>query len=170
MYTWHREFMTDEDRSRFSAMRKASLLSKLKRLFIASKDDGNVGSVDVYEIFVEECSIFRDFSDELPLYILDIGDRYVILFGQWLYDPFVIEVGDEVFDGWDSAGSFFETFTIRFLTESGQVLRLTPKGAVFSPTKKLSFPVKFKRLGECQVMDKKDSDILKSLRAADLIF
>ena len=125
--------------------------------------------VDLFEVSVEKCFILRDFNEDQPLYILDLGGTILILFGQWMFDPHTLIASKGVFDKWDCDKSFFATFSIRALLDSGTIFTLQVHGANFVKATHLTVDVRFKRLRECELFPGSSESLIDDLRRNGLI-
>ena len=125
--------------------------------------------LDVYEVSVINCFIPLDFNEELPLYILDTGKAVMILFGQWLYDPSVMNCSKVIFDNWDCERAFFADFDIRCSAKSGEAFQFSVQKSTFIEARRLSDRLQFKSLRECQVIPRGSETLLVDLEKTGLI-
>jgi len=125
--------------------------------------------IDVYQVSVKNCFIPLDFNEELPLYLLDVGDKILILFGQWLYDPHMLIVPDSIFENWDNNGSFFGKFSLSCSVMRGIVLSLTVEGSSYIPAQRLSHRLKFKKLHELQLINRSGQTLIDDLRGSGIV-
>jgi hypothetical protein len=121
-------------------------------------------------ISVKECFIPLDFNEELPLYFLDIGKFILVLFGQWFSDPHTLIASKEMFTGWSDQTFFTQVFSLDFNKKSGKVSKLEIKDTGFIQAQRLHYPIKLRRLSECELIQKHSEDIIQNLRNAGLIF
>jgi hypothetical protein len=127
------------------------------------------GSVDVYDVSVLRCFIPPDFSEELPLYLLDLGGMILVLFGQWVFDPHTLIAQRDIFDAWNSNKSFFSNFSMRCHRSSGTVLQLTVGGSEFVEARRMPSAVRFKHLREYQLVTGNGATLITDLEKAGLI-
>jgi len=99
-------------------------------------------TVDVYSVVVERCFIPPEFNEEHPLYILDVGETLLILFGPRLYDPHTLLVPAQVFDTWIPDKNFFADFSMRCYGEGGVVFEAKIEGDCFVRAEQLDFRFK----------------------------
>jgi hypothetical protein len=141
----------------------------LRRTKHEQVDDVRWSLLDVYEVSVASCFIPSDFSEEMPLYILDTAGAIMILYGQWIYDPHVMICSKAVFDSWHCERAFFVAFNIRCSEESGEVFQLSVQNSAFVETRRLSSRLQFKKLRECQVIPGVGETLVTDLEKAGLI-
>ena len=124
---------------------------------------------DVYEVAVERCFIPIDFNEEFPLYLLDLGGKLLILFGQWLFDPHTLIVPANIFESWICDQNFFSRFSLRCFSETGSAFELKVEGRSFIPAERLPIPLRFKSLRECQLLLGQGETLIHDLQNANLI-
>jgi hypothetical protein len=125
--------------------------------------------VEVCEISVEKCFVLLDFNEEHPLYFLDVGGMILILFGQWLFDPNTLVAPDDVFDRWVCDENFFAQFSLRFSSDQGVAFELKVESPALVPAERLSHPVRFKSLRECQLIAGSSQSLVRDLEDAQVI-
>jgi len=123
---------------------------------------------DVLVCSVRQAWIPAEASEEIPIYVLDTGERVLCLAGQWLYDPHTTVCSEELSDRWKMEQEFFRSIELRAILAEGIVLRLRPLEAEFLPVQKLA-PVKWKQLRECELASASADGVLDALRGAQLI-
>lgn len=121
------------------------------------------------QIAVQKCFILMDFNEEYPLYILDVGQELLVVFGQWIFDPHTLITSTATFKAWHCDQAFFAQFALTYNQDTGQVFKLTTENASFIQAQRFSHPLRFKRLSECQFIKKQSSDLKRNLQDAGLL-
>ncbi|MDD4892025.1 MAG: hypothetical protein PHU85_19055 [Phycisphaerae bacterium] len=148
VFTPSRETMTAADIARVSRMGRRFHMPACADGSVLDGRRGNAeNSLEVCSVSVEECYILPRFDEERPLYLLDVGGLILILFGQWLYDPTIVDVPEQVLDRWQCSANFFRKFTIRWSEVMGVVFHLTVEDDSFIAAQPLA--VEFNKLREC---------------------
>ncbi len=111
-----------------------------------------------------ECQVIRgytlsEFNEELPLYLLDVGEFVLRLFGQWLYDPHVLVADDTIFSEWAPEQMFFQHFQLRCAATTATVLELKVLNRKFIQCQKLTKHVQFKEMSDYLLINKTDECI-----------
>lgn len=153
-----------EEKSRLEQVKKRGILSRM--LGQKTESGPSEDFVDVYQITVEKCFILPDFNDEYPLYLIDTGGTLLILFGQWIYDLIVPE---STFEKWKSDESFFQKLRLRCSTKHGIAFGLEAEGEFFVPVQRLTDPIRFTKLSECQFIPRSGKTLQDDLRKAGLV-
>lgn len=169
MLKYHLESTSRADALRLEAWKRNQGFQSLRRALGFDSDFVVPEGVVVCEVSAEKCFVAQGFNDELPLYIFDEREYILILFGQWLYDPHVLTVSDQIFDRWDNEHEFFSTFTLRFSKDMGVALELEIYGQSFTKTEYLPFEPKFRKLLECQLIHKTEGSLIIDLRNAGVV-
>jgi hypothetical protein len=136
--------------------------------------NGRAGSealaiMNVYHATVRECFIPHDFNEEHPLYLLEVEDAILILFGQWMYDPHTPIAPEGVFESWNCNRFFFEKFTLKGFVERGTMSQLAVEGSCFVEARKLPPDIKFTKLREFQFVKGRGATLIGDLQNAGLI-
>jgi hypothetical protein len=164
MFRHSQEPITDQEAER---------LKQARRFPIFGKDDTHYDkeerTVDVYQVSVFQCFIPKDFNEELPLYLLDLGGMLLVLFGQWVYDPYTLVARKELFDVWNCDGAFFRNFSLRCLADRGKVFQLVVRGTDFVAAQRITPVLNFKRLSECQLIVGHGATLIHDLAKGGLI-
>lgn len=155
----------EAERLRFERIQDGSWIN---RVFGRSRegltDDRSPPLVEICEVSVNECFVSYNFNEEFPLYIFPLDGYILIIFGQWLYDPNVTIIPEDIFEKWNCNRSFFSSFEVRFHENSGMVLALRINGDSFCPVKPLPHDIKFKTLRECQILSGNSNTLIHDMQ------
>jgi hypothetical protein len=146
---------------------KSDEIARLNR--ITKRQDLSRDFVDCYQISVEKCFIPINFNEELPLYLLDLGEEILILFGQWLFDPHTTVMSADIFESWKCEQGFFTSFSMRCSLTNGNVFEMSVREALFTKTQRLNQPLKFQYLHEMQLIRGSGKTLVADLQSAGLI-
>ena len=127
------------------------------------------GFVDVYKVSALECFIPSKFNEEMPFYLLNLGETWLALFGQWVFDPHTLSAPKATLDEWQCEQGFFKDFSLRCLARRGVVLHLSVTGTEILPARRLPPSVKFSRLLECQSVPRRNATLIEDLMQAGLV-
>lgn len=168
MYTPHYEDPTRKEAHRLAAISRGTGLWAKVTSGAKSNLPGDL-PVTVFEVRVERCFTPKIFNEELPLYILDIGNGSImLLFGQWVFDPHTLIAADDLTDNWDATTSFFKEFIIRAHMESGTVLELSPTSPAVINAEVIEQPLRFQSLKEIQILKGFSTTILQDLAQSEI--
>lgn len=163
--------MDDPEVARLERMRRPTLLERVLRRRQPDLDaDYARREVEEYRVSVKKCLVPEGLGEEHPMFFLDVGQNtIVILYGECLYDPNVIEVSEALFESWRSSEEFYSKFSLRRAPASGVVFRLRPEGSSFVPAVTLPGKLRFLRMQESLVIPGNSEMLLKALEQAGII-
>jgi hypothetical protein len=124
--------------------------------------------VEVCDAVVEACFVPYDFNEALPLYILDLGGRIAVLFGQWLSDPHTLVVEEKHFENWKQ-NSFFRGISVRSLRATGLALQCRITDTELIQATRLPAALTFLRLQECEFIESSEMSVVQALNSAGLV-
>jgi hypothetical protein len=163
--------MTDDEITRMRGLRRRG--NWIRNIFRRHRDgeqrDPREDQLDVYHVAVERCFVPDGFSDEMPLYVLALGDVILILFGQWMYDPHVVIASNQACDKWSRADAFFKNFSLRWSAQDGVVFELKLNDESFVPCERLPSSLSFTIAKECQAICGRGETVMDDLEKAGLI-
>ena len=168
MFYRSQEPISATERKRVEVLRSIPLLSRLLGGGKVSRN-GASDLLDVCRVSVEKCFIPADFNNEHPLYLLDLGDAALVLFGQWVFDPHSLIAPEEMFERWNCETAFFADFSLRYLAPEGKILQLVVEGDSLLEAERLPTVVRFKRLNECELLVGGGSSMIERLEKGGLI-
>jgi len=163
VFELRREPLSESEREQLH--RRGRLLFRSNRFPRAVLD---TMQADVLVCSVRQAWIPTEATEEIPMYVLDTGERVLCLTGEWLYDPNTTVCSEELHDRWDMDAEFFRAIELRAILAEGVVLRMRPLEAEFLPVEKLP-PVKWKQLRDCELAGSSLNGVLAGLSEARLI-
>jgi hypothetical protein len=168
MLTINKDLMTSQEAARMASSWTARLPGRLlRRSRSAPPTEPQLATV--YRASVEQCFVLPDFNEELPLYVLDLGGTILVLFGQWLFDPNVTVLSDQICKSWNWRESFFSAFTIRWSETTGTVFELKVENESYVRAQYLPSNIKFTTLKECQAVRGQLRTLASDLQKAGMI-
>ncbi|HWB60630.1 MAG TPA: hypothetical protein VG733_14140 [Chthoniobacteraceae bacterium] len=128
-------------------------------------------------MLVEECTVTanRCFVPEkkiiagFDLYLLDVDGMILLLFGEWMFDPYALIVDEESFERWDPKEAFFKNFTVRYLAENGNVLNLRVHDGSLIKAEPLPCILDSDGVCECRLFPGSATTVLDDMAKAGLI-
>lgn len=126
-------------------------------------------SIATYLASVSSCWKPATFPQEHTMCVLDTDDHYLALFGEWMYDPYVIQMPDTDFELWNPGVAFCSQLAIAFCEESGRVLRAVVINNTTIPTQIFTTDLRFMRLREFEILKHNECTVENALRTAGIL-